>query len=143
MIQRGRKSAAARSIASLALEQGSRPEPLSNLDEDEAKVWREVVARMPAGWFGRETHGLLQQYCKHEASLGFIDKVMQDIKRCPAPDLVEWRKMARERRLESKMVTFLATKMRLTQQACYDKTTAWTAKKKANEQEAREPWQRN
>jgi hypothetical protein len=94
---------------------------------------------MPQDWFGRETHGLLQQYCKHEAALGFIDKVMRDIKKQAKPDLVEWRNMARERRLESKMVYTLATKMRLSQQSSYDKNVARTAKKQAAAPKS--PWQ--
>ena len=70
-INRGRKSAEEIAIEQIA--DVVRPEPPKNLDDDEAKVWREVVDRMPPNWFPRETHGLLAQYCKHEAAVVFID----------------------------------------------------------------------
>src|SRR4249920_1815205 len=132
MLQRGRKSAEARA-ASIAAVQNMRPEPPDFLDTVEAKVWREIVERMPPEWFPRETHSLLAQYCRHEAALKFVTRVMHDIQRAEKPNLVEWRKMARERRLESKTIMLLAMRMRLTQQSSYNKGTAYVAKRRALE----------
>jgi hypothetical protein len=117
-------------MAALAVEGVQRPEPPSSLRKADAKIWREVVDRMPANWFPRETHGLLMQYCRHESTLGYIDKVVAKLQRSSNPDLSEIRKMLRERRLESKMVATLATKMRLSQQSTYDRTVAFAIKRK-------------
>jgi hypothetical protein len=130
MLQRGRKSAEARSVEELAAD-GPRPEPPSALGQDEAKIWREIVGRMPANWFPRETHALLMQYCRHEATLVWIDKITTKLKRAAKPNTVELRKMLRERRLESKTIAMLATKMRISQQSTYDRTVAFAVKRKA------------
>ena len=63
---RGPKSSAALEIPSVAdLRGDARPEPPEDLTEEQAAEWRAVVARMPADWFHRETHGLLAQYVRH------------------------------------------------------------------------------
>ena len=133
MSQRGRVSAAARSaVATTAtLERMVRPDPPKDLDEDEAKIWRSIVDAMPHDWFTSETFGLLEQYCRHIAGLTFIDRVLRAIQKAPKPDLVEWRKMSNVRRLESKTIAMLATKMRLAQQSSYDTTAVKVAKTKA------------
>jgi hypothetical protein len=63
---RGPQSSAALEIPSVAdLRGDARPEPPSDLTDDQAAEWRAVVERMPADWFPRETYGLLSQYCRH------------------------------------------------------------------------------
>jgi hypothetical protein len=64
--QRGRKSAAALTvISSSGVETVRRPEPPTELTDEQADEWRAVVMRLPADWFPRETHALLTQYCRH------------------------------------------------------------------------------
>ena len=41
-----------------------RPEPPSELTEEQAHEWRVIVNRMSPDWFPRETHGLLVEYCR-------------------------------------------------------------------------------
>src|ERR1043165_4967430 len=41
-----------------------RPEPLSHLTDDEASIWREVVATKPADWFMRDSQPVLAAYCQ-------------------------------------------------------------------------------
>lgn len=61
-----RVSAAAQSVVGNGhgIETVRRPSPPSDLIPEEQKVWKEVVAGMPADWFPPETHGLLTQYCR-------------------------------------------------------------------------------
>jgi lipase chaperone LimK len=129
MLQRGRKSTDARAAALMAAD-GARPEPPSELSQDEARIWREIVARLPSNWFPRETHALLTQYCRHEATLKDLTNLINKLKR--ASNLPELRKMLRERRLESKTIAMLAVKMRLSQQSTYDRTVAFAVKRKAS-----------
>ena len=42
-----------------------RPPPPIDMDEGEAKVWRDVVAEMPPGWFEPQDYELLRRYCHH------------------------------------------------------------------------------
>src|SRR6185369_13224053 len=41
-----------------------RPEPPSHLSDDEAELWREVVAVKPVDWFMRDSHPILAAYCQ-------------------------------------------------------------------------------
>src|SRR4051794_18022564 len=63
MAQRGRKSAAALSI--VRVEPAFRPKAPPDLPAEMASEWKAIVQRMPAGWFGRETYGLLVGYLRH------------------------------------------------------------------------------
>jgi hypothetical protein len=63
MAQRGRKSAAALSI--VRVEPAFRPKAPADLPAEQASEWKAIVQRMPAGWFGRESHGLLVGYLRH------------------------------------------------------------------------------
>ena len=125
-----RKSAAEKSVFAtmVTLEQGVRPAPPKSLAPPAAKVWQRVVNSMPPTWFTPETHDLLESYCRHVASLAFIDKVISEIERAPEGDLMEWRRMTNARRQEDRLITILATKMRLAQQSSYDKMAVKAAK---------------
>ena len=131
MVSRGRKSAAEKSIFAtmVTLERSDRPDPVEGLSPQEIKVWNRVVNSMPSDWFRPETHDLLASYCRHVAGLVFIDKIIKAIENAPEGDLLEWRKMTNVRRQEDKIITILATKMRLAQQSSYAAETAHVLKK--------------
>ncbi len=133
MAQRGRQSAAARSMVATmtTLEQDTRPEPPEDLEPAEIKIWRDLVARMPADWFPIETLPLLEQYCKLVAGIKFIDKIIRNIEKSSNPDMDKWQKVSNIRRLDTQMIGILATKMRLTQQSSYNKANSYVAKKKS------------
>src|SRR5262245_21682536 len=107
-----RKSAAARSITPLG--ENPRPDPPAELTERQAREWREVVARMPVEWFGRETHGLLTQYCRH---IALADKLAAEIEKAEGQELLAF---ARLQQNESAAIANLALKMRLSQLSSYD-----------------------
>jgi hypothetical protein len=66
MRQRGSKSAASHSIVPIVAPLGyPRPEPPSELSEDEATEWRAIVDAVPTDWVKHEQHPLLVNYCRH------------------------------------------------------------------------------
>jgi hypothetical protein len=42
-----------------------RPEPPSNCNEEEAKIWRDIVKCMPASWFPSQMLPMLRELCQH------------------------------------------------------------------------------
>ena len=82
------------------------------------------MASRQAGWFGPETHGVLVSYCKHITEARRIDVLLDEYD-------PEWLKsesglgryasLVKLRELQTRAITSLATKMRLTQQSQYHK----------------------
>ena len=53
-----------------------RPEPADGMTDEQAHEWKAVVNRMPADWFPRETHALLEQYCRHVVSARRVAEIV-------------------------------------------------------------------
>jgi len=126
---RGRNSAAELSVVSTISQR--RPKPPADLTPEQAEEWRAVVSRLDPGWFPRETHGILAQYCVHVAERKDIDLMISEMKGNPDFDLKEYDQLLKMREREGRAASSLATRMRLTQQATYDpkKKKAGQAKK--------------
>lgn len=71
---RGTKSSAALSVVTPIGE--SRPQPPDELNAAQAEIWRNVVDRLPAGWFPRETFDVLAGYCRHAATVRFLSSLV-------------------------------------------------------------------
>ena len=80
--------------------------------------WDAVVSRMPADWFGRETHGMLAQYCRHVVA---ARRVAQMIEKADGYDVGEYDQLLKMQEREGRALSSLATRMRLTQQAVHDR----------------------
>jgi hypothetical protein len=149
MGSRGRKSVASLSvIGPSGIEAVRRPEPPEELTDEQALEWRAVVNRLSADWFPRETHGMLAQYCRHvvaarrvaemiralEDMLANSDPVAED----GAPTILSAAKtldrLLKMQEREGRALSSLATRMRISQQALYDKS-----KKKPGA--AKKPWE--
>ena len=124
MGSRGRSSA-----AELRVVQGTcaRPRPPGELIQEQAKEWREIVARMPADWFGREIWPLLCAYCQHVTNSRRIARLIED---AHTGDLTDRKALMRFNRLlgmqerQSNALAGLATRMRLTNQSRYTASSA-------------------
>jgi hypothetical protein len=123
-----------------------RPEPPDHLSEEEAAVWRAVVGRMPATWFTGEMLPLLENYCCHVCLAKDLMAEMRDAKRglrrlekelesVAAGRKAKLRRLIREDRKylhdlidmhldQSRQVSSVATKLRLTPQSRYQPNTA-------------------
>lgn len=113
----------------------SRPGPLEGLTDDQAAEWVAVVDRMPPDWFPRETHQLLAQYCRHVVSARKISEMIEAMEITP-DTLKDYDKLLAMQEREGRAMSSLATRMRISQQATYDKT-------KSRGKTTSKPWELN
>lgn len=132
---RGRVSGAALSVVSGGLVSSiRRPDPPEELSDEQATEWRAVVSRMPAEWFQRETHGLLVQYCRHVVAARRVAQLIAQHEDDDAHfNVDDYDRLLKMQEREGRAMSSLATRMRISQHATYDKT-----KKKPIE--APQPW---
>lgn len=123
MGRRGRTSAAALELVSTTRKTADsrRPAPPGDLTSEQADEWRGIVARCPADWFPRETYPLLAQYCRHAVSARWLGKLRDRLERARKFNLDEYERISKLIRGETGSLASLATKMRLSQHATYDK----------------------
>ncbi|RMF02550.1 MAG: hypothetical protein D6773_08510 [Alphaproteobacteria bacterium] len=116
---RGRKSSQDIEISPVGpVEAVARPDAPYDLADAEAEVWWSVVNRMPADWFGAETHPLLTQYCRHVVTAREIAGLIRSMREDGEGfDLVEYDRLLKMQERESRQIVNLATKMRISQQA--------------------------
>lgn len=136
-----RKSAASLSVVA-PLPGHKRPDPPEELAPEEAIEWRAVVDRLPPDWFPRETHQLLVQYCRHVVKARVIAGLISDFEpEWAATDegLHRFDKLTGMAEREGRAISSLATRMRLTQQTRFQRTTADA--KAANPNASRKPWE--
>lgn len=131
MGQRGPKSTAALAIAATApLETIQRPDAPYDLTDEESGEWWAVVNRMPADWFPRETHGLLAQYCRHVVRARRIAQLITAEEGDTEAFSVErYDKLLNMQSRESRVLSSLATRMRISQQSSFDKERSRDSKK--------------
>lgn len=133
---RGRRSGASLSVISadgiVALR---RPDPPSELTDEQAEEWRRVVNRLPADWFPAETHALLTQYCRHVVAARRIAQLVNALETSEDFEVTQYDKLLAMQEREGRAMSSLATRMRLTQQATFDK------EKKKPKGATRKPWE--
>lgn len=139
MGQRGRTSRSALALLSSStdgkVETIERPDAAYDLTDEEADVWRAVVAGESADWFRPSQLPLLSQYCRHVVSSRKVAQMVRTVEAEVAKQAAEEgssaaivsaiksidRLMKMQER-ESRAIASLATKMRLSQQSTYDKS---------------------
>ena len=131
----GRKSSAALSVAT-PVKIDQRPLPPGELTADQTEIWIDVVNRMPADWFPAETHPILIQYCRHVCAAKRVAHLIDLCEREKKFDLAKYDFLLKMQDRESKVMSTVATKMRLTQQASYTTQASGTAKRKSGPK----PW---
>ena len=146
MAKRGRKGAADLSVVRVALE-GNRPPAPKCLTVQEAQTWREIVESIPGGWISRAQEPLLAAYCRHVFAADRLSTMVDNWK----PDLNDrtslqrFDKLLAMRERETKALSSLATRMRLTQQSQMHARTAARAMSAAHGGsklwERRPPWE--
>lgn len=118
---RGRKSAASLAVAVSPLETVPRPDAPYDLTDEQAQEWWAVVNRLPADWFPRETHATLAQYCRHVVRARRLAQLIDAAEKSAEFDLKEYRELLASEEVQSRAMSSLATRMRMTQQATFDK----------------------
>lgn len=128
MAKRGRKSAAELAVVAHL---PARPDPPAELTGEQAAEWVAVVRSLPADWFGRETHSLLAQYCRHVVS---ARHVARRIDAAGDDDLPTLARLLRMQAVQSGAIASLATKLRLAPSATSDR-------RKTKGPAGRTPWE--
>lgn len=132
---RGPRSSASLSvISSSGVEVVERLRPPPELNEEQAFEWMAVVNRLPADWFGRETQGLLAQYCRHVVAARRVASLIAQAEADEECSIKDYDRLLKMQEREGRAISSLATKMRISQQSTYDKS-----KKKPGQ--ARKPWE--
>ncbi len=134
MATRGRKSAAALSVAVGPVEIIQRPDAPYDLTDEQSAEWWAVVNRMPADWFPRETHAMLSAYCRHVVA---ARRVAQLVTACEASepfDVGQYDLLLKMQEREGRALSSLATRMRVSQQSTFDK-------EKKKPKQVMKPWE--
>ena len=123
MARPGRKSAAALQIETTVtpIEVIERPDAPYDLTDEQSAEWWAVVNRLPADWFPRETHGLLAAYCRHVVSARRLAQLISDCEASETFDIDQYDKLLKMQEREGRALSSLATRMRISQQATFDK----------------------
>ena len=120
MESRGRRSTAELSVVRpsgglVAIE--ARPEAPVELTREQATEWTEIVNRLPAEWFPRETHGMLAQYCRHVINARRVAKLIETLANNTIIDVEEYDRLLKMQEREGRAISSLATRMRISQQS--------------------------
>jgi hypothetical protein len=121
-------------IGPSGIETVRRPDPPNELTDEQAVEWREVVNRMPADWFGRETHGMLAQYCRHVVAARRVAELVATIEKDQDFDLLAYDRALKMQEREGRALSALATRMRVSQQTAYDP-------KRKRQSAGKKPWE--
>lgn len=103
------------------------PKAPRELTADQAAIWDSVVGNLPPGWFGKETHALLVQYCRHASRADQIARVIERMEEAEVPDPRAYAQLLSREHQQSQVMATLATKMRISQQSTYDKKSKKTS----------------
>jgi hypothetical protein len=124
MKTRGRTSVAALAIQSPNVETIQRPDAPYDLTDEQSAEWWAIVNRMPADWFPRETHGMLAQYCRHVVRARRLAQLINDMEKLPSEEFDEarYKNLLMAEEVQSRAISSLATRMRISQHSTYDKT---------------------
>jgi hypothetical protein len=120
----------------------ARPAPPDGLTTDQVDVWCDVVTRLPADWFPRETHALLAEYCRAVTRARFVGAAVDAFEAAwlNAEGGVErYAKLVATADRQVRLMTSLARALRITNQS---RLKAETAVRRAGEigADAPRPW---
>lgn len=133
----GKKSIAELSVvASGVVRPAQRPAPPAELTPAQAEEWRAVVGAMPADWFPRETHGLLATYVRHVITARRLAALIAELEAAAHLDLDQYDDALRMQERESRALSALAARMRITQQSHYS-----AHKRRGPVRTTRKPWE--
>lgn len=136
MSNRGRVSAAALEIAPVSpIETVARQRPPHDLTDEEVEVWFAVVNDQAADWFSPSTVPMLAAFCRHAVQARRVAELIEKATSDPDLSIQDYDRLLKMQERESRAISSLATKMRVSQQA----TTNHRGNKKPNA--ARKPWE--
>jgi hypothetical protein len=122
-------------IGGNGIEAVRRPDPPHDLTDEMAHEWRAIVNRLPADWFPTETWPLLAQYCTHIIRARRLRSILCQMEASEDFDPVQYKLTLDAEEKQSRSMSSLATRMRLSQASVYDreKRTGPSFKKKQSD----------
>ena len=133
MGKRGRKSTAELTVVSSEAIQKEivsaieRPQAPPELTAEQESIWDEIVDELAADYFTTETFPLLAQYCRHVTRARRYAQLLESMekkKKFDEKDIKAYRDLSRSEEEQTRAISSLATKMRLSQQSTYDRQKA-------------------
>jgi hypothetical protein len=113
---RGRKSSVELAVVGPSgIETIRRPEPPSELTEEQAIEWRATVNRLPPDWFPRETHPMLVQYCRLIVRARRLADLINQAEADEEFDVGAYRDLLKSEEAVTRAIASLSTRMRLNQ----------------------------
>lgn len=103
-------------------------QPPEGLTEDQAQVWRETVNARSADFFGPDQVPMLEEYCRVVVMCRLLAAQIEAV--IAGGDAAELKALLDMRDKESRRMSSIATKLRLTNQSRYTPQSAATAAKK-------------
>lgn len=96
--------------------------PPSSLTADQAEVWRETVGARSGDFFGQDVAPLLEEYCRVVVMCRLL--ALQVEAAIAGGDAAEIKASLQLRDMESRRLTSIATKLRITNQSRYTPDSA-------------------
>ncbi len=135
MAQRGRKSRHSLGMQRIG---GERPPAPEDMNEFQRKVWTEIVDTKPPDWFGKDTQGMLREYCEAMWTIQQLTRRINVVLEDPQVKIRDVKDWLAVRNAERAKAIALARSMRLTHQSQYDPETA---KRRSTPKGAKPPWE--
>jgi len=131
---RGRESSASLSvISSGGIETTVRPKPPSRLNSEQAAEWLIVVNGLSADWFRSEYLSQLEAYCRHAVASRKVAQLLADVESAATIDIEKYDRLLKMHERETRALSSLATRLRITPQSTYDP-------KRKKSLQAKKPW---
>lgn len=113
-----------------------RPPPPRELSPEAAEEWRAIVDALPAEWFSGASTPLLVSYCRHVVAARRIAALIkQEEGDAVGLCLGTYDRLLKMQERESRAISSLATRMRITQQATF------SHRKTKPRQSSSKPWE--
>ena len=114
-----------------------RIQPPSDLTPEQARIWQDVVDAKPVDWFSEDTAPLLTEYCRAAAMCQTLAIMVEAA--IAGGEVKELGDVLRLRDMESRRLTSIGTKLRLTNQSRYTPQASATAAKRVAG--GKKPWE--
>ncbi len=121
---RGRPSRAKLSVVAFEEAEARRPGPPADLAADPAKVWRDLVASLPADWVSVANAPLMAAFCRHVTAARRIAELIEVEEKSDAFNLASYGQLLSMQERESRAMATLATKLRLARSSVDDRQKA-------------------
>lgn len=135
--KRGRRSLASLTTVAITdkIQVMTRLKPSHDLTDEEVEVWSAVTASESADWFNTGNAPLLSQYCRHVVRARHVGEMIERATSSHELEIADYDRLLKMQDRESRAISSLATKMRISQQA----TTNHRGNKRPTQ--ARKPWE--